>query len=52
MDRAIPVPAIALEDKVALLCALDGRNTRLHPREALMSGGDFVVANFLEQSCG
>lgn len=44
------LPANALEDKVALVFSLDGKNARLHPRETLATGADFVIANFFVQS--
>lgn len=44
------LPPDALEDKVALLFKVDDKNARLHPREVLASGPDFVVANFFVQS--
>lgn len=44
------LPANALEEKVALLFSLDGKNARLHPREILVTGPDFVIANFFVQS--
>ncbi|MDP2132649.1 MAG: hypothetical protein Q8J99_03480 [Sulfuritalea sp.] len=44
------LPANALEDKVALVFAVDDKNARLHPREILATGDDFVVANFFVQS--
>ncbi|OHC61776.1 MAG: hypothetical protein A2040_14395 [Rhodocyclales bacterium GWA2_65_19] len=44
------LPANALEDKVALVFALDDKNARLHPRETLSTGADFVIANFFVQS--
>jgi hypothetical protein len=44
------LPANVLEDNVALLFTLDGKNARLHPRETLVTGADFVVANFFVQS--
>ena len=44
------LPANALEDKVALLFPLDDKNARLHPREILVTGPDFVIANFFVQS--
>lgn len=44
------LPANALEDKVALVFAVDGKNARLHPREILVTGDDFVIANFFVQS--
>ncbi len=43
------LPANVLEDNVALLFTLDGKNARLHPRETLVTGADFVVANFFVQ---
>ncbi|MCX7156275.1 MAG: hypothetical protein NTW45_07520 [Rhodocyclales bacterium] len=42
--------ANALEDKMALVFDLDDKKARLHPRETLMTGPDFVVANFFVQS--
>ncbi|MDP2824462.1 MAG: hypothetical protein Q8O52_17495 [Sulfuritalea sp.] len=44
------LPANALEDKVALVFALDDKTARLHPRETLAQGADFVIANFFVQS--
>ena len=44
------LPANALEDKVALLFPVDDKNARLHPREILLTGPDFVIANFFVQS--
>lgn len=44
------LPANALEDKVALVFKIDDKNARLHPREVLSTGPDFVVANFFVQS--
>lgn len=44
------LPANALEDKVALLFPLDDKSSRLHPRETIETGADFVVANFFVQS--
>ncbi|MCX7165808.1 MAG: hypothetical protein NTV11_05990 [Rhodocyclales bacterium] len=44
------LPANALEEKVALAFALDDKKARLHPRETLATGADFVVANFFVQS--
>jgi len=44
------LPPDALEDKVALLFDVDDKKARLHPRETLMTGPDFVVANFFVQS--
>lgn len=40
----------ALEEKVALLFTLDGLRARLHPRETLETGLDFLVVNFFVQS--
>ena len=40
----------ALEEKVAFLFTLDGVRARLHPRETLEVGTDFVVVNFFVQS--
>ncbi|MCK9380054.1 MAG: hypothetical protein M0P95_03180 [Sulfuritalea sp.] len=42
--------ADALEEKVALAFAIDDKNARLHPRETIATGEDFVVANFFVQS--
>lgn len=44
------LPANAMEDQVALMFPLDDKNARLHPRETLAKGIDFVVANFFVQS--
>jgi hypothetical protein len=44
------LPGNALEDQVALLFPLDDKNARLHPREMIAKGTDFVVANFFVQS--
>jgi hypothetical protein len=44
------LPADALEDKVALVFSLDDKTARLHPRETLATGADFVIANFFVQS--
>lgn len=44
------LPANALEEKVALVFATDDKNARLHPRETIETGADFVVANFFVQS--
>lgn len=44
------LPPDALEDQVALVFRLDEKIARLHPRETLISGTDFVVANFFVQS--
>jgi hypothetical protein len=44
------LPTAALEDKVALTFELDGKRARLHPREILVAGIDFVIANYFVQS--
>ncbi len=44
------LPADALEDQLALSFTLDDKKARLHPRETLATGPDFVVANFFVQS--
>jgi len=44
------LPANALEDKVALVFTLDDKNCRMHPRETLACGADYVIANFFVQS--
>jgi hypothetical protein len=44
------LPTNVLEEQVALLFPLDEKNARLHPRETLAKGVDFVVANFFVQS--
>jgi hypothetical protein len=44
------LPVNALEEKVALVFSLDDKTARLHPRETLMTGPDFVVVNFFVQS--
>ncbi len=44
------LPGNALEDGMALLFSIDDKNARLHPREILATGPDFVVANFFVQS--
>jgi hypothetical protein len=44
------LPTNVLEEQVALLFPLDDKNARLHPRETLAKGVDFVVANFFVQS--
>jgi hypothetical protein len=44
------LPPAALEEKVALLFALDGKRARLHPREIFETGEDYLVANFFVQS--
>lgn len=40
----------ALEDKLALTFEMNGKRARLHPREILEKGTDFVIANFFVQS--
>lgn len=47
--RMVLAPA-ALEDKVALTFEMNGKRARLHPRETLETGADFVIANFFVQS--
>ncbi len=47
--RMVLAPA-ALEEKVALLFPLDGLRARLHPRETIEDGGDYLVVNFFVQS--
>ncbi|WP_310452461.1 hypothetical protein [Sulfuritalea sp.] len=44
------LPPDALEDKVALVFSLDDKTARLHPRETLAKGADYVIANFFVQS--
>ena len=44
------LPANALEEKVALVFSVDDKNARLHPVEILVTGPDFVIANFFVQS--
>ena len=44
------LPNNVLEEQVVLLFPLDDKNARLHPRETLAKGVDFVVANFFVQS--
>ena len=44
------VAANALEDKVALIFDLDDKKARLHPRETIETGADYVIANFFVQS--
>jgi len=44
------LPANALEDKVALVFALDDKTARLHPRETIETFANFVVVNFFVQS--
>lgn len=45
------LPTNVLEENVALQFNLDDKNARLHPRETLATGNDFVIANFFVQSC-
>ncbi|MDO8787884.1 MAG: hypothetical protein Q7J42_07420 [Sulfuritalea sp.] len=42
--------ADALEEKVALMFDIDDKKARLHPRETIETGADFVIANFFVQS--
>ena len=44
------LPANALEEHVALVFPLDDKNARLHPRETIETGVDFVIVNFFVQS--
>ena len=44
------LPPGALEEGVALLFSVDGKNARLHPRETIEKGSNFVIANFFVQS--
>ena len=44
------LPPGALEDKVALQFQLDGARARLHPREIIEEGADYIVASFFVQS--
>lgn len=44
------LPANTLEDQVALLFAVDDKKARVHPRETLATGVDYVIANFFVQS--
>ncbi len=44
------LPTDALEAGVALLFSVDQKNARLHPRETLEKGDNFVIANFFVQS--
>ena len=44
------LPADALEEDLALVFSLDDKSARLHPRNTIATGVDFVVANFLVQS--
>lgn len=44
------LPPDAFEDGMALVFALDDKSVRLHPREIIATGPDFVVANFFVQS--
>ncbi len=44
------LPPDAFEDGMALVFVLDDKNVRLHPREIIATGPDFVVANFFVQS--
>jgi len=40
----------AVEEGVALLFSIDGKNARLHPRETLATGHDYIIVNFFVQS--
>ncbi|MCF8200072.1 MAG: hypothetical protein K9J42_15000, partial [Sulfuritalea sp.] len=40
----------ALEAGVALMFSVDGKNARLHPRETIEKGNNFIIANFFVQS--
>ncbi len=40
----------ALEENVALIFQIDDKNARLHPRETLVCGPDYIIANFFVQS--
>jgi hypothetical protein len=44
------VPNNVLEATVALIFAVDDKKARLHPRETIETGADFVIANFFVQS--
>lgn len=44
------LPPNAAEEGVAMLFAIDGKNARLHPRETLVTGPDYVIVNFFVQS--
>lgn len=44
------LPPDALEEGVALSFSIDGKNARLHPRETMEKGNNFVIANFFVQS--
>ena len=44
------LPANAFEETVGLVFTVDQKTARLHPREAIETGSDFVVANFFVQS--
>lgn len=46
----LALPPDALEEDMALTFSLDGSNARLHPRNTIATGVDFIVANFLVQS--
>lgn len=42
----------AVEEGIALLFSVDGKNARLHPRETLVTDPDYVIVNFFVQSYG
>lgn len=44
------LPPNAVEEGVALLFSVDGKNARLHPRETLATDPDYVIVNFFVQS--
>ena len=44
------LPANAFEETVGLVFTVDQKTARLHPRDAIETGSDFVVANFFVQS--
>jgi hypothetical protein len=44
------LPHNTIEEGVALLFKVDEKNARLHPRETIATGPDFVIANFFVQS--
>ena len=44
------LPTHAVEEAVALVFVLDDKIARLHPRETIATGADFIIANFFVQS--
>jgi hypothetical protein len=44
------LPPNTVEENVALLFSVDGKNARLHPRETLVIDPDYVIVNFFVQS--